>query len=393
MKTLFMLMIASSVSLAFGLAPKNMWVTIDSDVKDVLGASLNITKSESGVSVAEIQGKDLGKISEEMHHTFHRCGGFIVHDSKEAAEQHLRNFPQINSIATNFVFMDYKIDQQATVEPLLKRVDEFSIRSMIQKLSSFHNRYYKSQTGVDSQKWIKSHWEEIAAGRNDIKVELFKHKKWPQPSLILTVEGTELKDEVVVIGGHADSIAGYFSRSHARAPGADDNASGIATITEAIKALVAGNYQPKRTIKFMAYAAEEVGLLGSKDIAKSFKKAGVNVVGKIQFDMTNFHGTGSQDIVMMTDFTNKAQNDFVGKLIDTYVQVPWGYDKCGYGCSDHASWHGQGFAATMPFEARFNDMNKKIHTKHDTLERSNGAADHAMKFAKLAISYMVEMGK
>lgn len=397
-----MMIVISIASFSVWSAPKKLWVTIGTDVKKEMGshkgASKNVKfyQSQNNVSVAEVDVEGLGEISHVMHDSFHRCGGFIVHDSKEAAEKHLNELPQINSLASNVIFNNYSIDQSDKVNKMITHVDEFSIRSMIEKLSSFHTRYYTSDDGVKSQKWLLNHWKEIAGARSDISVDFFNHKNWPQPSVILTVQGTSNKDEVIVIGGHADSIAanwlGMGSKT-ARSPGADDNASGISTITEALKALVKSNYQPKRTIKFMAYAAEEVGLKGSKEIAKSYKKEGINVIGKIQFDMTNFNGTGSQDIVMMSDFTNKAQNEFVGKLIDQYVQAPWGYDKCGYGCSDHASWHSQGFPATMPFEARFKDMNSKIHTKNDTIEQSNGTADHAVKFAKLAISYMVEMGK
>lgn len=401
MKMISLLILGMSLNVL--AAPKKLWVTIGSDVQNAiedkdskLKTSVSFKEKQGAVSVAEIDANSLPEMSELMHHSFNRCGGFIVHDSKEEAMKYFKELPRINSVASKFVFVNYSIDQTAKVESMTKLVDEFSIRSVITNLSNFHNRYYTADTGVESQKWLKAEWERLSQNRSDISVDFFTHKNWPQPSIILTIEGTEQSDEIVVIGGHADSIAANWlgvGSATAKAPGADDNASGIATITEALKILVNTNYRPKRTLKFMAYAAEEVGLKGSNEIARSFKRDGKNVVGKIQFDMTNFNGTGSQDIVMMNDYTNEAQNDFVGRLIDTYVGVPWGYDKCGYGCSDHASWHNQGFPATMPFEARFRDMNSKIHTKHDTIEQSGGNADHAVKFAKLAVAFMVEMGK
>ena len=155
-------------------------------------------------------------------------------------------------------------------------------------------------------------------------------------------------------------------------------------------------YKPQRTVKFMAYAAEEVGLKGSKAIADQYKAQGKNVVGVVQFDMTNHRGTKNLDIVFMTDFTNEAQTKFMGSLIDTYVtDVSWGYSKCGYGCSDHASWHNVGYPASMPFESTMGDINGKIHTKNDTIDAvgSQGTADHAEKFARLGVAYLVEMGK
>jgi leucyl aminopeptidase len=111
----------------------------------------------------------------------------------------------------------------------------------------------------------------------------------------------------------------------------------------------------------------------------------------IQFDMTLRHGTADKDIVFMSDFTNAAQNEFLGKLIDEYVKVPWGYSKCGYGCSDHASWTSNGYPASIPFESTMGDINHNIHTDRDTLENAGGDAKHAAKFAKLGVAFIGEL--
>src|SRR5690606_16127671 len=152
--------------------------------------------------------------------------------------------------------------------------------------------------------------------RSDVKVEYFKHPKWPQSSVILTLEGSEAADEIVLLGGHADSI----TMDGGPAPGADDNASGIASITEVVKVMMDHNFKPKRTLQFMAYAAEEVGLLGSKEIARKYRAEKKAVVGVMQLDMTLFKGSQDKDIILISDYTNKHQNKFLGKLIDEYVQ-------------------------------------------------------------------------
>ncbi|HEX5061371.1 MAG TPA: M28 family peptidase, partial [Kofleriaceae bacterium] len=156
--------------------------------------------------------------------------------------------------------------------------------------------------------------------------------------------------------------------------------------------LLAQDYRPARTIQFVAYAAEEVGLVGSTQLAKAYKQRGIDVVGALQLDMTNYQGS-DKDIWLMKDFTSAAQNTFITRLIDTYVGATWGLDACGYACSDHASWYRAGVPASMPFESRMRDRNKSIHTADDTLELSNNNADHALKFAKLGAAYAVEMAK
>lgn len=67
----------------------------------------------------------------------------------------------------------------------------------------------------------------------------------------------------------------------------------------------------------------------------------------------------------MTDYTDKGLTGYLAQLLDAYLpQIRYGYDSCGYGCSDHASWHNQGYPAA-----------------------------HALKFAQLATSFAIEMGK
>jgi leucyl aminopeptidase len=142
----------------------------------------------------------------------------------------------------------------------------------------------------------------------------------------------------------------------------------------------------------MAYAAEEVGLRGSQEIATSYANAGVNVVGVMQLDMTNYKGSVN-DIYVYTDYTDSAQNTFVTNLIKTYLPtLKVGTDRCGYGCSDHASWTAKGYYASLPFEAAFNQDNPYIHTANDTYANSGNQADHALKFARLALAYAVELG-
>jgi leucyl aminopeptidase len=388
-------LIALGLSAASFAAPQAQWLTVDNDVlakiRPKLNKSVQTLFSAQGASVVKLTPAEVEQLSGTIHNELHRCGGFISHESFEEAQSAL-SFQGDTYFAQSAIFSDYSIDQSSKVAPMVAQVEEPSIRGMIEKLSAFNTRYYKTETGTKSSEFIRDTWADLSKHRSDVKVELYKHPSWPQASIIMTIEGSEKSEEIVILGGHADSIAGMFGGS-GRAPGADDNASGIATITEVIKVLMNNNYKPKRTVQFMGYAAEEVGLLGSKDIAAKYKANNKKVVGVMQLDMTLFKGTADKDIVMMADFTNAAQNEFLGKLIDEYVKVSWGYSRCGYGCSDHASWTANGYPASIPFESTMEDINHKIHTANDTLQTSGGDAKHAAKFAKLATAFIVELAK
>jgi leucyl aminopeptidase len=377
-------------------ADKQVYISIDRDAlnfsEKTFGNRVEEVSTQDGISIIKIDEEAIPWLSMLMHKNFNRCGGFMQHDDEAEAMELLASQDGAQLFAKSNTFADYSLSQENIVKPLIANVSAANILATITKLSSFKNRYYKGEFGKQSAAYIKDTWSALVKNRTDATVEYFPHSAWDQPSIILTLKGKS--DETIVIGGHQDSINGSFGAATATAPGADDNASGIATVTEVIRLLADSSYQPEKTIKFMAYAAEEVGLLGSKAIAKSFKTANVNVIGVMQLDMTNFQGTKELDIVMMRDYTNEQQNAFVGTIIDKYVPgVKWGYDKCGYGCSDHASWNAQGYPASMPFEARMNDMNHDIHTARDTLSVSGGNASHAAKFAKMAVAFVVELDR
>jgi bacterial leucyl aminopeptidase len=368
---------------AFLAAALIRFVTIGTDALPEVHAAdadARLVSSDGSVAVVEVHEEDLEALSELMHEHHDRCGGYMVHETLEEA---------LAPDAQRRGPVDYTIDRGPDVRHAMGQIEEAKITATIRELSSMQNRYYQSKHGAEASLWLQDKWKKLAAGREDVSFELFD-QGYAQKSVIMTIRGTSKPDEVIVIGGHLDSIA--LGGKNANAPGADDDASGIATLTEVARVLLQSGYRPERTIKFMAYAAEEVGLRGSLAIARDFQKRKVNVVGALQLDMTNYAGS-DKDIWLMKDFTDAAQNAFVVKLIETYTGATFGFDACGYACSDHASWTRIGVPASMPFESRMNERNKHIHTKKDTLELSNQNAKHAEKFARLGVAYAIELGK
>ena len=375
----------------FGSIPlkKEVLIAIGKDLKEAaLPKNKHSVFDDDELAIVKVNQADLEKISHLAHERFNRCGGFIQLNDSEDAESFWSN-RDLAFAAQKSRALDYSINQENQVKALLKEVKEPNIRQVISKLSSYRNRYYTSDTGVESQVWLHKHWQSLAKNRSDVRVYRWKHKNWPQDSIVMEIKGKS--SDKIVVGGHGDSVAGWWSRERSRAPGADDNASGIATISEIIKVLIDSDYRPQNTLVFASYAAEEVGLLGSREMAETFKAQGENVLGVLQLDMTNYNGS-DWDIVLISDHTNEAQNKFLGALMDEYLpELSWGYDRCGYACSDHASWTSQGYPASMPFEAKKGDSNRHIHSSRDTLSQSNDSALHAQKFARLGVAFVVEL--
>ena len=99
------------------------------------------------------------------------------------------------------------------------------------------------------------------------------------------IEGSDpkLRRECVIIGGHFDHTGAHMGLLF---PGADDNASGSATVMEAGKAMAALAHKPKRSIVIALFGGEELGLQGSTWFSEHVPGPFDKVAGMFNFDMT-----------------------------------------------------------------------------------------------------------
>ncbi|KZP30643.1 peptidase [Athelia psychrophila] len=283
------------------------------------------------------------------------------------------------------------------VFPVLKTLSTAGPRENLEKFTSFRTRYYRSETGRQSQEWLLSKINEYTAQyaskslQKLITTKPFPHS-WTQSSIIVRIDGSSTTDDrVVIIGAHQDSTNMW---PFLPAPGADDDGSGSVTILESYRALLAADFRPIRPVEFHWYSAEEGGLLGSQDIAKSYEASGVDVMSMSQFDMTAWVKSGTREEVgIIVDFVNPELTEFNKKLVDTYLDIPYVETKCGYACSDHASFSKAGYPSSFSIESTFANSNQKIHSANDRIDVSpEFSFDHMLEFSKLAVAYVVELG-
>jgi len=316
--------------------------------------------------------------------------GFMLKTNAEDAIDGLNHVPSRDHSRIAFT-----ITEDVAVLEAINLISVQNIEDHIIELENYGTRYHTFSSATQAATELKAKWEDMATlyGRTDVSVQLYNHSNTQMPSVIMTIEGTEFPDEFVIVGGHLDSAS---FQGNNNAPGADDNASGIATITEATRALFESGFVPKRTIEIMAYAAEEIGLVGSQEIAEDYGSNNVNVTAYVNFDMTNYHGSGN-DVYFITDYTDSSLNTFLMDLMNHYNSsgnhaFTYGTSVCNYGCSDHASWNSEGYMAAFPFEAGFGQHNPNIHTANDTFSFI-GTAEHAAKFSKLCAEFLIETAK
>lgn len=96
-------------------------------------------------------------------------------------------------------------------------------------------------------------------------------------NVVAHLKGTEPTDEFIIVGGHLDS--------HDVAPGAYDNGAGALMVMEIARLLAGARQHVKRTIRFIGFAGEEVGLLGSQYHAKANEQNLKNARAMINLDM------------------------------------------------------------------------------------------------------------
>jgi len=94
-----------------------------------------------------------------------------------------------------------------------------------------------------------------------------------------------LKDEWIVVGGHHDHVGGYAGEGDTIFNGADDNASGASGVMELAEAFASLRSRPRRSLVFMTFGAEEVGLLGSRALVEQEKIPIERLVFMLNFDM------------------------------------------------------------------------------------------------------------
>jgi len=279
--------------------------------------------------------------------------------------------------------------QQSFVRSLIPSLSQIQLRSTIEHLSSYPTRYYDSSNGVDAALWIHNQFSSFSNNASsNFELLLYNHSNWAQPSVIARYRGNGARsNEVVIIAAHEDSI--NSQNPQARAPGADDDASGIALVLEVFRVLSAASFVPKRTIEFHSYSAEEPGLLGSQDIAANYSKEGIEVAAMMMLDQSAFLNPQKALIGVLTDYTDPELSNLLRKLIQTYSDLPYGDTECGYACTDMASWYKYGYATCHEAESLLPYTSPNSHTTRDTIDKLS--LSHAIQLTRVALGFMIEL--
>ncbi|WVQ84463.1 hypothetical protein IAT38_006615 [Cryptococcus sp. DSM 104549] len=278
------------------------------------------------------------------------------------------------------------------IKSYIKSLDIDHMKEFLTKFSSFRTRYYRSDTGKESQQFLLGKLKEITKPHSGISIKEFPHP-WGQNSIIVRFAPEKKKDEkapVTIVGAHQDSTNSW---PFLPAPGADDDGSGTTSSLEALRALVSANYTPSTPLEFHYFSAEEGGLLGSQAVAKAYEDKGTKVLAMLQMDMTAWVKEGTEESVgVIQDFVDPGLTEFIESLVVKYLAIPPVKTQCSYACSDHASFAKAGYQSAFAIEGTFENSNtRNIHTTQDTMDHPEFSFTHMREFSKLVIAFAVEL--
>lgn len=163
--------------------------------------------------------------------------------------------------------------------------------------------------------------------------DAFMAKDRKASNIVGLVEGQdpELKNEVIIIGAHYDHI-GIRSKivdNDSIANGANDNAAGTSAVIVLAK-YFATKKNNKRSLMFVLFSAEEMGLLGSKHLASRLKEQDINLYTMINFEMIGVPFTDRDYVAFVSgyDLSNMANkiNEYVGSNLIGFSEVAKRYN-------------------------------------------------------------------
>jgi aminopeptidase YwaD len=201
---------------------------------------------------------------------------------------------------------------------------------------------------------------------------------------ILQGSDPQLSSEYVVIGAHYDHLGLGGSESLASKPegqihhGADDNASGTSALLELARVMSADRLKVKRSIIFIAFSGEELGLLGSAAYVKSpaaplkstVAMLNMDMVGRLRKGSLFVGGVGTSPawkplLERLNSKTGSTSSSPAGNGSGNRFQLGMGQD--GFGPSDHQSF----YVKDMPVLFFFTGTHDDYHKPSDTADKIN----------------------
>jgi len=249
----------------------------------------------------------------------------------------------------------------SAIQNLLVQVSDTALAGSIRSLQNLGTRHWGNPNRKSIAEWIQSKF--IDFGVSDVVLDSFQYSGTWQWNVVATIPGVAQPAKEIVFGAHTDATTSNV----AVAPGADDNASGVAGILEIARVLRQTAYQPKATVRFIGFAAEEPGLRGSADYAAKAQSRAQPIKAMINFDMIGYRPKGTTlrpcNVVMYDNGPTLASLDSL--MAVTYTSLTPSVTTANRTKSDSYSFSQRGFPSVFLFDG---GTSVAYHTQYDIVD-------------------------
>jgi len=252
------------------------------------------------------------------------------------------------------------------IQNLISQVSADSVLYFIQSLQNFQTRYTLAENHLQVANWIKSQFQRF--GISSAELFTYNWQGTTQYDVVATIPGTVYPDTYIVVGGHHDSITN--DNPLVFAPGADDNASGSVAALEMARVMMATGFQPKCSIRFVTFSAEEFGLFGSQAYAQMADDTAMDIRLMINHDMIANTNPNPDDprVLLMPYDGFLQQTDQAAVITSQYTPLVPVYGVLNLSASDSYSFWQKGFPVIYYFEYNFSQV---YHSNNDTVANLN----------------------
>ncbi|KAF7967670.1 hypothetical protein HWV62_33559 [Athelia sp. TMB] len=229
--------------------------------------------------------------------------------------------------------------------------------------------------------WLKERFEDQGAA-----CELRPFRTGFAPNVICRFTSTVKTNATVLLSAHYDS-RGSFGAT--RAPGGDDDGSGVMALLGIARAIYRRRITFRSNVEFVAFAGEEQGLLGSKAYARQLREQGADITLMIQADMLAYRAPGEPmqlglpEIIGTPEVAQLVWN--ASTIYSPELTVGW-TAAC---CSDHQSFHMEGFPAAQVFERAGPIVDPMYHNSGDVSDRANYDFEQVRSIAKVEFAVLL----
>jgi hypothetical protein len=179
--------------------------------------------------------------------------------------------------------------QPQDLQSMLAKVDAVRMRADVERLASFHTRNTLSPTLNEAAEWLAGEYRKIPGVEAELmKYILPKSRRVPEDKEVVQVvarlkgAAPEGERKTVIVGGHLDSLNLQVDPVTGRAPGANDDASGVILALELARIMSARKW--KHDLVFVGFTGEEQGLHGARALARRAKAEGWKIEAMLNND-------------------------------------------------------------------------------------------------------------